>query len=158
MLTPIFDDEDALEIEFEDEFDDDLSDRIDASKIPSGLPVDIIEGMNPRVVGRLHEAGIDRLTDIIDTSPEEIARICEVDFLEAKVWIADASVIVIGGGVDDILSLSKSTPVGLLVKIEQAIESGKIVTPPDYQVTEETTKAWILAARDELVRLGMSGS
>ena len=85
------------------------------------LPIESIEGIGPVYGGKLRDAGIPTVAELLAADPDNIATICDVGVEEAERWIAmgrfswldtvseeDAEAIVFATGMEDLKSLAET--------------------------------------------------
>ncbi|MBD3408543.1 MAG: hypothetical protein GF411_20635 [Candidatus Lokiarchaeota archaeon] len=116
--------------------------------IQQDLPVEIIDGIGQSYGSRLREMNIDIVKKMVTVHPEVIKQICEVNRETAEHWIADAKCLIKGARIYSILELAMSEPAEVLIKIEKAIDKGKLDLPNSYEINEWKIRQWIDTAND----------
>jgi len=125
------------------------------------LPVETIEGIGTVYGERLRKAGVKTVQDLLGSTAEDIAKICDVSEDEAQRWIAmsrfcwletiseeDAEAIVYAAGIGSLKELAEADPEELLNEILEAVKLGHVQVPKGYEFTLENVKKWIEEAKD----------
>ncbi|MCW4025636.1 MAG: DUF4332 domain-containing protein [Candidatus Bathyarchaeota archaeon] len=127
-------------------------------------PVEIIEGIGTVIGERLRAIGIETISDLALASAEQLAK-ANVTQTKAAEFISMAKLMVksdIAGveGVDEQVAellvaskidskekLAQYSPEELTKIMDNAIKSGKVKVPKNYQLSIENTKRWIDSAK-----------
>ncbi len=128
-----------------------------------GLPIETIEGIGEVYGKELRTKGIDSVQDLVDSTPEKVAEICDVDVVRARKWIAmgrftrldtvseeDAEALVVAGGITELKSLAKADAKDLLSKIQKAVDNEDVQIPAGYEFTLDMVEKWIHETRELL--------
>ncbi len=127
------------------------------------LPIETIEGIGEVYGKELRNKGIDSVQDLVDSTPEKVAEICDVDVVRARKWIAmgrftrldtvseeDAEALVVAGGITELKSLAKADAEDLLFKIQKAVDNEDVQIPAGYEFTLDMVEKWIHETRELL--------
>ncbi|NHJ13373.1 MAG: hypothetical protein EAX95_06830 [Candidatus Thorarchaeota archaeon] len=140
-----------LELETE-EFDEGFSVPVEDMEEKSGslsheLPLAIVEGIDDSYAKGLVDHGISDLLRLADADADDIALKCDIPRATASQWINEARGIVKGARITSILELAMSQPGELLVRINEALEEGRIESTGKGEFSERTVRRWIRAAK-----------
>ncbi len=139
-----------------DEFSEDIDISFDAEEdIPLDIPLDVLEGVDPFILGKLEELDITYLADLIESDPHVLADLTGISLSTIKYWITDAKVMLKCAGLIDLYELSNASPESIMEGFEVCLEHGLIRLPNGYRLTIEKVEHWISAAKDEITRLGL---
>jgi predicted flap endonuclease-1-like 5' DNA nuclease len=124
------------------------------------LPIESIEGIGPVYGGKLRNAGIPTVMEMLAADPENVATICDVSTGEAERWIAmcrfswldtvseeDAEAIVFATGMEDLKSLAEANADDLYKNIKAALAEGDVRVPAGYKFSIEQIQKWIDEAK-----------
>lgn len=139
-----------------DEFymDEDIPVTVDED-LPLEIPLDVLEGIDPLIQGKLEELDIEYLVDLLDSDPVALSDLTGIPRPMIRTWMADAKAIIEGAQLKDLITLSNARPLDIVRTIQRSLNSGKISFPPDYDLTLERVDYWITAAQDVIARLGL---
>jgi len=118
-----------------------------SASLPHELPVEIVSGIDEICGESLRNQGVADLEQLAEASVDEVALACSVTKDDAARWIFEANGIVKGAGITSSLELAMSQPGELLIRINEAIENGRIEIPKDREFSEKTLRSWIRAAK-----------
>ena len=124
------------------------------------LPIESIEGIGPVYGGKLRDAGIPTVQELLAADPDQVASVCDVGVEEAERWIAmgrfswldtvseeDAEAIVFATGMEDLKSLAEANAENLYKKIEAALAAGDVRVPAGYTFSVDQIQKWIDEAK-----------
>ena len=127
------------------------------------LPIETIEGIGEIFGEKLRKTGIDSVQDLVNSTTDKVAEICDVEVTRARRWIAmgrftrldsvseeDAEALVVAAGITELKSLADADAKDLLSKIQKAVDSGNVEVPSGYKFTLEMVEKWIHETRELL--------
>jgi hypothetical protein len=131
-----------------------------SESLPHELPVEIVVGIDEVCGQSLRSHGIGDLLQLAEANVDEVAMACSVSKADAARWVFEAIGIVKGAGITSSMELAMSKPGELLIRINEAIEEGRIEVTDNKEYSEKTLRYWIRAAKrtvmltsDDLKRL-----
>ncbi|MGY5877140.1 MAG: DUF4332 domain-containing protein [Candidatus Thorarchaeota archaeon] len=127
------------------------------------LPIETIEGIGEIFGEKLRKTGIDSVQDLVDSTPDKVAEICDVEVARARRWMTmgrftrldsvseeDAEALVVAAGITELKSLANADAKDLLSKIQMAVDSGDVQVPAGYEFTLDMVEKWIRETRELL--------
>ncbi len=125
------------------------------------LPIETIEGIGEVYGSKLRAEGVLTVQDLLESDPDRVAEICDVNTQQVEIWIdmarfawldgvteEDAEAIVLGAGIRELIDLANANPNEILTKVQEAVKRGDVRVPAGYEFTLEKVKRWISSAKD----------
>ncbi len=107
------------------------------------IPVEIIDGIQNRIVEYLESIGIEDLDELAVADPDEISKVCRVSSQIVEEWILDAKAIFVGAHISSIITLSMEDAKKMQSRILKSVQSGTLKMPVDYEITLPKVLRWI---------------
>ncbi|MGQ9723211.1 MAG: DUF4332 domain-containing protein [Candidatus Jordarchaeum sp.] len=136
-----------------------------AAKAPKPVPraklgLAQVEGIGPVHATRLQNAKIETLSQLANSSPDEVSTAARVNKKKAEMWInmaklllldeieeEEAELMVVGARVTSLEDLAKRKPDELYEEMQSAMKMGKVAVPKGYSFTKKDVENWISAAK-----------
>ncbi|MCK5239798.1 MAG: helix-hairpin-helix domain-containing protein [Candidatus Thorarchaeota archaeon] len=107
------------------------------------IPVEIIDGIQNRIIEHLEGIGIEDLDELAVADPEEISKVCGISSQIVEEWILDAKAIFVGAHISSIITLSMEDAKKMQSRISKSAKSGTLKMPVDYKITLPKVQRWI---------------